>query len=197
MKYKRTYIFILLIAQVFAISTLTFCAVATSDASTANKLKSDQNLPPAIDFPTTLTKNLISFIHTNQKLSGNWNEIQDGVNIQDVVKGRGRPIQKDLLLLLQLKSYTEDGVESVNTVNERTPLRYLYGNGLLPIEFDKAIASMKPGGRRLIIFTKDVIEKIEIESFERRMFIPGKHLIIDVYLLWVRDNDHDKINKFR
>lgn len=121
-----------------------------------------------------------------------------GVRYWDAPKDKGESPQKSKLVSLEATVYSEDGRILLSTLRDRTPIRYFYDEGMMPEVFDKAIAGMKPLGRRLIIFPKGSVKLHDKSSeSERLVFGAGGQLIVNVTLLWVRDSERDKLEKFK
>lgn len=121
-----------------------------------------------------------------------------GIRYWDAPKDKGDSPQKGKLVSLEVTVFAEDGRILLNTLRDRTPIRFFYGEGMMPEAFEKAIADMKPLGRRLIIFPKGAVKVHEKSSEpERLVFEAGGQLIVNVTLLWVRDSERDKLKMFK
>lgn len=81
-----------------------------------------------------------------------WVKFSDTVDIQDVRLGNGKDPVPDWVLHVHLRSFDADNQVVDDTLFSRTILRYAYKQGLMPKEFDEAIATLKEGGKRVVRF---------------------------------------------
>lgn len=128
-----------------------------------------------------------------------WETLTHNIKILDTAEGKGAEIMPGKLLYCQIKTYDGDCNILDNTVEERTPLRFIFGDGTLPAPFEDAIATMKAGGRRLVYYPEEVPYELDERpnDYERRFFRHKKTVLYDVTLIWVRELELKKMRMFR
>lgn len=120
-----------------------------------------------------------------------WHPLPSGGRYRDIIVGpeEGEPIVKDMQVFYYLKIYYPDGRLFGDSLTERTVVRHVIGSWMMPKEFDAALESMKPRGRRLIVLPAET-------DYTNTIYIPLSEvsketdLIFEVTLLRVRDYNH-------
>lgn len=128
-----------------------------------------------------------------------WKTHSHGIQTLDVAIGKGQTPSSGKVLFCQVKTIDSEGNILDDTVEERTPLKFIFGDGTLPAPFEEAIVSMKERGRRLIYYPSDVPHNFDKRpnEYERRFFRHDKTVVYDVTLLWVRNIERKKMKMFR
>jgi hypothetical protein len=111
--------------------------------------------PPAVsaaDAPTTVSPNIPQRPRIAVDES-KWQTIAPGIQIQDLSVGNGETPKEHDVLHMHVRAIDSNGTVVNDTLAQRALLRYAWHQDLMPKEFDKALETMRVGGKRVIRFS--------------------------------------------
>ena len=77
---------------------------------------------------------------------------ESGVKITELVRGEGAaPLEGDVLSVFYRASYVKDGKVFDDAHSSGEPLKFRLGRGHVLPGFDEGVATMRPGGKRIIV----------------------------------------------
>lgn len=127
-----------------------------------------------------------------------WVDVEDGIRYQDVHAGTGNPVVPHAHLFLRWDMFDGQGWGiDIAQDHASTTSQFIYGvtdvnmlgNETALRSFEKGIASMREGGRRLLWIRSDRAYGPEGVDDASMTVPPGTDLVFEVSLMWVRKVD--------
>ncbi len=126
-----------------------------------------------------------------------WVTLPEGVMYQDVYIGKGKSIEKGVAVHTHLRGFFEDGTEFDNTFSKKQWFIFTYGRTPVLKGYELGIASMKEGGKRIIVIPSELAYGNDGFEDDETSIAPDSVLIFDVSLLWIRAPETEKLDLFR
>lgn len=125
-----------------------------------------------------------------------WVKTANGVLYYDIHKGRGKVPENGVAVYLHIRGYLEDGTQVLNTFKRREYFIFTYGKGQVIKGLEEGIATMREGGKRVIVIPPELAYGSEGYESSDSYVPPDSALIFEVSFLWIRAPEWDKLNKF-
>lgn len=128
-----------------------------------------------------------------------WTRLPSGARYQDIYPGKGKTPSPGVAVHLHMKIYNARGKLIQNTFADRAAYIFTFGRNEVFPAFEEAIASMREGGKRRIVFPPEIgFWNAGYDDEERNVHIErDATLIFDVSFMWLREPEFDKIGRFK
>lgn len=158
-------------------------------------------VPPGADSSTTPTlafPGLSAADGANTSTLG-WIGLPSGARYQEIHVGKGKLPSPGVAVHLHMKIFDAKGKLIQNTFADRAAYIFTFGRDEVFPAFEEAIASMREGGKRRIVFPSEIgFWNQGYDDEERDIHIErDATLIFEVSFMWIREPEFEKIGIFK
>jgi peptidylprolyl isomerase len=128
-----------------------------------------------------------------------WIALPSGARYQEIHVGKGRIPSPGVAVHLHMKIFDSRGKLIQNTFADRAAYIFTYGRDEVFPAFEEAVASMREGGKRRIVFPPEIgFWSQGYDDEERDVHIErDATLLFEVSFMWLREPEFDKIGIFK
>jgi len=135
--------------------------------------------------------------------TGEWKRLPGGIWIRDLHPGKGKTPEKGSAVYMSYRGYFEDGQCFASTYatgrNVTKWFAFTYGDGTVMPSLEDGIATLKEGGRRIVVIPPELgYGEYGYDAPEENAIDipPNATLIYEVTFLWLREPETHKLNLF-